>query len=349
VTALHHRLTDEKEVEAAFVWLNKYWNKPTHPLYYCPKTLDEAVSLLEEYREEAKVIAGGIDLVGLLKSEVLSPRVLVNLKGIHGLSDITGNDSGIQIGALSVINDLEQSSLIREQCPLLAEIAHSVGSPQVRNMATLGGNLCQEVRCWYYRRSPKTGISFFCRRKKEGNPCYAISGENENHAIFGEGECYAACPSDMAVGLLALDARINTMSSRGERVVPIRGFYAPLGHVLESDEIITSVSVPRLKPHTKQRFLKFRPRKAIDFSTVSVSSVITSVNGSIRDGRIIVGGVSPMPHEAVAAEEILLGEPITETVAEKASEAAVKDAMPLSKNAYKVPLVKALVKRSILE
>ena len=346
---MQYSLTDDKEIEAALVWLNKYWNKPTQPIYYCPKTLDEAVSLLDEYKGEAKVIAGGIDLVGLIKGEVLSPRILVNLKDIQGMNYISENHSGIQIGALTVINDMERSPLLREQYPLLSEAAQSVGSPQIRNMATIGGNLCQEVRCWYYRRSPKTGISFICRRKKEGNVCYAINGENENHAILGESECFAVCPSDMAAGLFALDAKISTMSTKGERVIPIGCFYTPLGHVLGPDEIITSVSILKVKPDTKQRFLKFRPRKAIDFSTVSVSSLITFVNNMIQDAKIVVGGVSPMPHEAVAAEEILMGESITESVAEKAAGAAVRDAMPLSKNGFKVPLVKALVKRSILE
>jgi xanthine dehydrogenase YagS FAD-binding subunit len=176
-----------------------------------------------------------------------------------------------------------------------------------------------------------------------------MNGENENHAILGESECLAVCPSDMATGLFALDAKINTISSKGERVIPIRDFYTPLGHSLEPDEIITCVSVPKIRPHTKQRFLKFRPRKAIDFSTVSVSSVITTVNGLIRDARIVVGGVSPLPYEAAAAEQILVGESVKERAAEKAAEAAVRDAMPLSKNGFKVPLVKALVKRSILE
>jgi xanthine dehydrogenase YagS FAD-binding subunit len=216
-------------------------------------------------------------------------------------------------------------------------------------MATLGGNLCQEVRCWYYRRSPSTGISFICRRKKEGNPCFAMNGENENHAILGESECLAVSPSDMATGLFALDAQINTVSSKGEKVIPIRDLYTPLGHILEPDEIITCVSVPKVRPHTKQRFLKFRPRKAIDFSTVSVSSVITTVNGLIRDARIVVGGVSSLPYEATAAEQILIGQSMKETVAEKAAEAAVRDAVPLSKNGFKVPLVKALIKRSISE
>jgi xanthine dehydrogenase YagS FAD-binding subunit len=347
---LPYSLTDHKEIEEALSWLNRYWNKPAQPAYYDAKTTEEAVSLLGGYNNgEVKIIAGGIDLLGLMKNEVLSPAVLVNIKNIPSLNVIEENSEGLEIGALTRIHEIERSSALRESYPLLCEIARSIGSPQIRNMATIGGNLCQEVRCWYYRRSPKTGISFICRRKKEGNPCYAINGENENHAILGESECSAICSSDMATGLFALDAKINTMSTQGEREISIGCFYTPLGHILKPDEIITRVSVPKVKPQTKQRFLKVRPRKAIDFSTVSVSSVITSIHNVIRDAKIVVGGVSPLPYEAVAAEEILIGESITESVAEKAAGVAVRDALPLSKNSFKVPLVKALVKRSVLE
>jgi len=346
---LPHSLTDHKEIEEALSWLNRYWNKPAQPAYYDAKTVEEAVSLLGGYHGEAKIIAGGIDLLGLMKNEVLSPAVLVNVKKIPSLNAIKENSEGLEIGALTRIHDIERSPILRESYPLLSEIAQSIGSPQIRNMATIGGNLCQEVRCWYYRRSPKTGISFICRRKKEGNPCYAMNGENENHAIFGESECLAVCSSDMATGLFALDAKINTMSAKGEKEISIGRFHTPLGHILEPDEIITRVSVPKLKAQSKQRFLKFRPRKAIDFSTVSVASVITSMNKVIQTAKIVVGGVSPLPYQAVAAEEILIGESITESVAEKAAEAVVRDAVPLSKNGFKVPLVKALVKRSILE
>jgi len=346
---LPYSLTDHKEIEEALSWLNRYWNKPAQPAYYDAKTVEEAVSLLGGYHGEAKIIAGGIDLLGLMKNEVLSPAVLVNVKNIPSMNGIKENSEGLEIGALTRIHDIERSPILRESYPLLSEVAQSIGSPQIRNMATIGGTLCQEVRCWYYRRSPKTGISFICRRKKEGNPCYAMNGENENHAIFGESECLAVCPSDMATGLFALDAKINTMSTQGGREISIGRFYTPLGHILEPDEIITRVSVPKVKPHTKQRFLKFRPRKAIDFSTVSVASVITSMNKVIQTAKIVVGGVSPLPYQAVAAEEILIGESITESVAEKAAGTAVRDAIPLSKNGFKVPLVKALVKRSILE
>jgi xanthine dehydrogenase YagS FAD-binding subunit len=341
--------TDHREIDEALSWLNKYWNKPTQPRYYRPKTRDEAVSLLDEFREDAKVVAGGVDLIGLMKNKVLFPRVLVNVMELQDLNYIREQPGGIDIGTLTTIHDIEHSASIRRMVPLLSEIAESVGSPQIRNMGTLGGNLCQDVRCWYYRRSPITGISFTCRRKKEGHGCYAMNGENENHAIFGEGVCVAVCPSDLAMGLSALSATINTVRPGGGRVIPIGRFYTALGHVLEPDEMITHIRIPEVKVNTRQRYLKFRVRKAIDFSTVSVSSVLTVTGDTIDDARIILGGVSPVPHEAVKAKEVLVGERLTEVVAEEAARASVGDAMPLAKNGFKVPLVKALVKRSLLE
>jgi xanthine dehydrogenase YagS FAD-binding subunit len=346
---MEYSLRDRKEIEKAYLWLNKYWNKPNQPLYYNARTLDEALSLLEGYGEEAKIIAGGIDLVGLMKSKVISPKVLVSIKDIQSINGISEMMGGVDIGALTVLHDIEQSALIKRNYPLLSEIAQSVGSPQIRNMATVGGNLCQEVRCWYYRRSPLTGISFTCRRKKEGSVCYAINGENENHAIFGESECFAVCPSDIAAGLLALEAEINTVSIRARRNIPLGKFYTSLGHVLEPDEIITHIHLPKPKPMTKHRYQKFRIRKAIDFSMVSVCSAVTLAGPFVHDAKIVVGGVSSMPYEALKAEEILRGESLTENLVEAAAEASVSDAMPLSKNGFKVSLVKTLVKRSLLE
>jgi xanthine dehydrogenase YagS FAD-binding subunit len=346
---LQHSLTDYKEIEETLLWLNKYWNKPTQPLYYSPNTLEEAVSLLDEYREEAKIIAGGIDLIGLMKSKVLFPRVLINIKDIPSLYHIHEDTSGLDMGALTVLHNIEQSTLIRSKYSLLFEIAKSVGSPQIRNMATIGGNLCQEVRCWYYRRSPLTGISFTCRRKREGNACYAMSGENENHAIIGENGCVAVCASDMATGLLALDATINTVNPRGKRVIPIGKFYTPLSHILEPDEIITSIHIPKVKPNTKQRYVKFRLRKTIDFATASVAVAVTLDNNIVSDAKIAVGGVSPVPYEAVKAEKVLKGERLTERGVEMAARASVSDAMPLSKNGYKIPIVTTLVKRALLD
>jgi len=346
---LVNSLTDAREISEARLWLNRYWGKPAHPLYYCAKTIDEAVSLLHEYQEEGKIIAGGIDLVGLMKNKVLSPKALINIKSIQGMSLITEDDNGMDIGALAVIRDIEKSTLIKDKYPLLTEVAQSVGSPQIRNMATIGGNICQEVRCWYYRRSPVTGISFICRRKREDGVCYAVNGENENHAILGESECFAVSPSDMSIGLSALEAKIKTMSVRGGRVISMDKFYANLGNVLEPDEIITCIHLPRVIPSVKQRYLKFRLRKTIDFATVSVAVAVMLDNNIVRDVKILVGGVSPMPYKAVKAEKVLKGERLTERVVEVAARASVSDAMPLRKNGYKVPIMTALVKRALLE
>ena len=341
-------LTDTKEIAEAQLWLNRYWGKPAQPLYYSPETLEEAISLLDNYREEAKIIAGGIDLLGLMKNKVLSPGVLINIKALEGLSYITEDTNGLEIGALTGIHEIEKSDLIRNKYPLLVEAAQSVGSPQIRNMATLGGNLCQEVRCWYYRRSPVTGISYPCRRKKEDGICYAVNGENENHAILGESECFAVSPSDMNAGLQALDAGIKTISPRGERTIPVGEFYTHLGNVLQPDEMIISIHVPRESSRMKQQYLKFRVRKTIDFAIVSVAAAVMLDGNIVRDARIVIGGVSPVAHEASKAEKTIRGETLTESVAEIAAAAAVCDAMPLRKNGYKVPIVKALVKRALL-
>ena len=342
-------LAETREIEEAFSWLNKYWNKPTQSIFYDAKSMEDALSLLDEYKKEAKIIAGGIDLIGLMKNRIISPRVLVNIKNIPQMDYISETSDILEIGALTLIRDMGRSPLIRSQYPLLSEVADSVGSPQVRNMATMGGNLCQEVRCWYYRRSPVTGISYNCRRKQKGGVCYAMDGENENHAILGESDCFAVCPSDMATALLSLDGKIRTVSPTGERVIPIQGFYANLGNVLESNEIIAGIQIPKVKRHTRQRYLKFRTRKALDFSIVSAAVVITLNDSLISDVKIALGGVSPVPYEALKAEEILKGESLTEAVVEKAVEASISDAMPLSKNSYKIPIVKALIRRALLE
>lgn len=340
--------TDTREVEKAFSWLNKYWNRPTQPVFYDARSIEEALSLLVDYKGEARLIAGGMDLIGLMKNRIIFPGILVNIKNIAHLDHVSETSEGLDIGALTLIRDIERSSLIMSQHPLLSEVARSVGSPQIRNMATLGGNLCQEVRCWYYRRSPSTGISYDCRRKKEGGICYAIDGENENHAILGESECFAVCPSDMATALLALDAKIKTVSPNGGRSIPIQEFYTNFGNVLEFNEIITGVQIPKVRPNTRQRYLKFRTRKAIDFPIVSVAVAMTMDDKLISNVKIALGGVSPMPYQAVRAEAVLEGESLTEAAAEKAAEASVRDAIPLSNNSYKIPVVKALVKRAVL-
>ncbi|MFC1971145.1 FAD binding domain-containing protein [Chloroflexota bacterium] len=346
---MNYALIDTREIEEALAWLNDYWHRPTHPEYYDARTMDEAVSLLDKYGEEAKIIAGGIDVVGLMKTRQLFPGVLINIKSIANMANIAENDGGIAIGALSLINDIERSSLIRSKYHVLFEAARSIASPQLRNMATVGGNLCQDVRCLYYRMSPVTGVSYNCRRKKEDSICYAINGENQHHAIMSGNKCFAVCPSDMATVLLALGAELHTVSTSGGRVIPVSEFYVDFGNVLKPEEIVKTIQVPDIEPGVKQRFLKFRLRKTIDFAIVSVAAVISFNDNIVSNARIVLGGVSSAPYRAVEAEKILVGEPLTKNVVEEAARAAVIKAMPLSKNGYKVPIGKALVKRALLK
>lgn len=339
---------DHKEIEKAFSWLNKYWNKPLKPVYYSPQTIKEALSLLENFKGEAKIIAGGIDIIGLMKNKVISPKVLVNIKKIDSLRYIRENEDGIDIGPLCLIDEISKSPIIKNKIPMFSELCRLIGSPQIRNMATIGGNICQEVRCWYYRRSKATGIAFNCLRKN-GTKCFAVDGENEYHAIFGEGGCVAICPSDIATGLTALDGEIHTITPRGERKIPASQFYTAFGNRLEPDEIIINIHIPNLYSHTKHKYLKFRERKAIDFSVVSVYSAITFYDSDkIWDARIAIGGVSPMPYRPLNAEMMLKGKTITDDLLEEVAKACIREAIPLKKNAYKVPLVKALIKRSLL-
>lgn len=344
-----YRLIDAKEIKKALAWLSKYWDRPLHPEYYHARTVDEAVSLLDEYGRETKLFAGGIDLLGLMKNRVIAPRALVNIKTIPHLNLISESAKGLSIGALTRINDLERSELIRGKYPMLFEAAHAIGSPQVRNMGTVAGNLCQDVRCWYYRRSPATGITYNCRRKDEHAICYAADGENQYHAVIGGNKCFGVCPSDMATVLLALDAQLKTVSTSGGRTMTLDKLYTNLGNTLEPAEIITAVHVPAVEPGAKQRFLKFRVRKAIDFAIVSVAAVIKLDKDVVKDARIVLGGVAYQPILAVKAGEILRGERLTQTIAAEAAKLALGEARPLGKNGYKVQIAEALVRRAILE
>ena len=338
---------DAKRVNEALSRLSKQWKQQEHLEHFIAKTIDDAVFLLSQYMEEAKIIAGGVDLVSLMKNKVKIPKVLVNIKTIPDLAYITEDAEGLKIGTQTTIKDIETSVIISDKYSLLVEAAHSVASPLVRNMATIGGNLCQDVRCWYYRRSPVTGLTFFCHRKG-GEQCFAVNGENQYHAIISGNECHAVCPSDMAPALLALGARLKIAGSTGDKMVPLEEFYTPLGNILKPNEIITEIQIPTPGTGTKQRYLKFRLRKAIDFAISSAASVITIEDGVVSQARITLGGVAPTPYRALSAEETLKGKVITESLAATAAKTALSEAIPLSQNAYKMPITESLVKRAIL-
>jgi len=340
------KLLSTKVIEEVVSLLNKYWVEPKRLQYFKARTIDEAVFLLDEHKE-AKIIAGGVDLTRLMRSEVVAPKVLVNIETIPDLAYITEDAEGLKIGTLTTINDIDTSAIIKDKYNLLTQAAHSVAAPQLRNMITIGGNLCQSVRCWYYTRSPITGRSFFCYRKG-GTHCYAVAGDNRYHAIIGANECHAAFSSDMAPALLALEAKVKIASPSEERVIPLEEFYAPLGNILKPNELITELQVPTPKPGTKQRYLKFRLRKAIDPAITSVAAAITTEAGKVSNARIALGAVAPMPCRSTEAEEVLKGEMLTERAAELAAKAALSKAVPMSMNAYKVTITEALVRRAIL-
>jgi xanthine dehydrogenase YagS FAD-binding subunit len=313
------------------------------------RTVHEACALLKKYKGKAMLNAGGTELLSTLKGEHLSnyPEAVINIKTIPGLDYIRQDSKGLKIGALATLSNIAGASVVKEKYKALAEGGYAVATPQIRNMATLAGNLCQEVRCWYYRYPHAIGGPLLCLRKGSG-PCLAVSGDNRYHAILGGKGCFAVCPSDTAVALTALNAVMNIAGVRKNRIVPVKDFFTTLGNVLHPGEIVTEIQIPEPQDRARQKYLKFTLRTPIDFPIVSVASVITIERGVCVDARIALGAVAPGPVRAKAAEELIIGRPVDEHRAAEAAEQAVAGAQPLSMNAYKVEIAKTLVKRAIL-
>jgi xanthine dehydrogenase YagS FAD-binding subunit len=314
------------------------------------KTTEEAVALLARYRGKAKINAGGTDLLGILKDEVLPgyPQALVDIKTIAGLDIIREEDGMLKIGALSRLRDIAGSTLIRERYGVLSEAARSVASPQIRNAATLGGNLCQEVRCWYYRYPNHLGGAISCARKGKGI-CLAIRGDNRYHAVLGGKKCFAVCPSDTGVALSALDAQLVLSGPQGQRKIRITDFYHPLGLELQWNEILTEIEIPEPLQEARQHFFKFTLRRPIDFAIVSVAVVVSETDGVCQNASLVLGAVAPAPVRAKTAEEFLQGRTLDEDTAAQASELALAGARPLSRNGYKIVIARTMLKRAILK
>jgi xanthine dehydrogenase YagS FAD-binding subunit len=313
------------------------------------KTIDEACAALSSYHGRSRLNAGGTDLLLILKGDILPdyPKALINIKTIPHLDYIKRERQVLKIGALACLSDIARSPLVNKEYGVLAKAALSVASPQIRNVATLGGNLCQDVRCWYYRYPRHIGGPVMCLRKRSGT-CLAVKGDNRYHAIMGGRKCFAVCPSDTAIALAALDARMTIASPQGERNIEVIDFYGPLGNALKKDEMIREIEIPIRKVPAQQTFLKFTLRKPIDFAIVSVASVITMEKGKCKDARIVLGAVASGPVRAKEAEETIIGQPVQEDIAIEVAEKALARAKPLSKNAYKIEIAKVLVKRAIM-
>ena len=311
-------------------------------------SIDEAASLLGRYSGKACIIAGGTDLLGKMKDHILPnyPEALVNIKTIPGLRHIQQEDGWLKIGVLTTLSEIAESELIRSRFTALAEAAGRVASPQIRNMGTLAGNICQDIRCWFYRNQNNR---FSCLRKKGGR-CYAIQGDNRYHSIFGgsvSGGCLAVHPSDTAPALIAFSAKIKT----SRRTIDAENFFEvkPVKTtVLEADEIVTEIELPMPAPSARSAFLKFALRKSIDFPIVNCAAVMDQRDGSVSGARICLNAVHVVPYRAVKAEEVLRGRRLDESLADEAGSAAVAAARPLDRNRYMVAIAKTLVKRSIL-
>ena len=312
------------------------------------RTVEEAVSHLRRYGDGASVIAGGTDLLGKLKDRILPryPEAIVNLKTIAGLDFIREEGGGLAIGALTRLHDIAAHPGIQQRYAALAEAARRTASPNLRQMGTLGGNLCQDIRCWYYR----SGDNRFPCLKKGGGRCYAIDGDNRYHSIFGgsvEEGCHAVHPSDTAPALIALGAMVKT----SKRMVDAESFFE-VGvcrtTILDRDEIVTEIQVPEPAVAARSAFSKFALRKSIDFPIVNCAASITTSGGRAVAARICLNAVHAKPRRAIEAERSIAGRAFDEGSAEAAGAAAVSAATPMSGNRYMVQIAKVLVKRTIL-
>jgi xanthine dehydrogenase YagS FAD-binding subunit len=308
-------------------------------------TVDDAVSALAEHGDKAMVLAGGTDLLGELVDRVMpyQPEYIINLKTISGLASIQEDSAGLKIGALTPLDDIVNSSVVQSNYSVLAQAARKVASWQIRNMGTIGGNICQQVRCLYYRTSWN---KFFCFRKG-GTLCPATLGEHRYHnSIFGgAGSCFAVNPSDTAPALIALDAQIVT----SQRTINAEDFFDGFSNtVLNDDEIVKEISIPTPPSGSKQAFVKASIRRAVDFALASCAVVIAPATGSITSARVALGSVGTTPIRASGAEDALMGNSISESVAETAAAAAVDNAFALPLNKYKIETTKGVIKQAIL-
>lgn len=315
--------------------------------YVNATSIEQVPSLLGRSWDDAVVMAGGTDLVGEMKDYAAVPKRVVNLKSIEGLDYIRQDDAGLRIGALTTLTDVLEDSAVSQELPVLHQAVSVIASPQIRNMATLAGNILQRPRCWYYRSE-----DFPCL-KKGGARCYAVGGVNTYHAIFGSGPSYIVHPSDAAPALMALGATVHVHGPRGGDEVLMDDFFTMpemnirRENILRPNEIVTEISIPKPEANSKGMFLKVRERESIDFALVSLAAQMTVVNGTCERASLVLGGVAPIPWRAVEAEDYLRGRRITEARAESAAEAAVEDAAPMPHNGYKVEIAKNLVKQAV--
>jgi xanthine dehydrogenase YagS FAD-binding subunit len=314
--------------------------------YANPKSLKEATALLGSSWSDAAVLAGGTDLISLMKDYIETPKRLVNIKGIKELGGISKSGSGVRIGATATFDDLMNNALIRSEYPAIAMAVRGVTSPQIRNMGTAGGDLLQRPRCWYYRNG-------FGLLATQGGKSLVTEGENQYHAIFGSGPAYFVSASSLGPALVALGASVKLVSAGGSRDVPVKDlFVAPADAnsretALKPNEILTEINIPAARG-AKNATYEIREREAIDWPVAAASVSLRMKGNTVESGTVVLGHVAPTPWVAANAGSMLAGKTISASVAEEIGKAAVAGAKPLSGNAYKVTLSSVAVKRALL-
>jgi xanthine dehydrogenase YagS FAD-binding subunit len=317
--------------------------------YYRPTTPEQAVGLLDNMWGTSELLAGGTDLLDLQKEYVAQPDKVVSLAGLgKEFTSIQYGRSVDVLGAGMKLADIAADKHLREACPALTTAAGDIGGPQIRNMGTLGGNLCQRNRCWYFRDEHVHCLL------KGGDKCFAIDGENRYHAVFTEGhKCVIVNPSTLAPALIALGAEARVQGPKGQRDIPLsKFFHAPSTasereHLLAPNEMVLSVSI-RWFPQVKNASYEVRHKQAYDWPLVQAAVAFKSAGDKATDVKIVLGHVAPTPHIAEAAAKAIDGKEVTEATASAAGEAAAEGAKPLAQNAYKLKLIAVAVKRALL-
>jgi xanthine dehydrogenase YagS FAD-binding subunit len=315
--------------------------------YVSPHTRSQAISLLGASWGNTEILAGGTDLLALMKDDVITPRRLVNIKDIADIRGVSSTPQGLRVGALTTLGELAES--VREDYPALSEALLEAASPQIRNMATVGGNLCQRPHCWYFRNG------FGLLPKDQGGKELVANGENRYHAILGnQGAAKFVSPSTVAPILIAYDAKIRLEGTKGKRELPLEEFFViprnenEREHDLRPNEIVTEILIPPAVG-VKAAHYEVRQKEAFDWPLAVAAAVLKMQGSNVQSARIILGYVAPVPWPSAEAAQALIGKPLNKELAQTAAEAALSKASPLSHNAYKVRLAKVAVTRAILK
>jgi xanthine dehydrogenase YagS FAD-binding subunit len=309
------------------------------------RSMDEVFTLTIK---GSAIKAGGVDLVDLMKEGIATPTRVINIRNLPGLDKVTWDVGGARIGPLVTLAALSEDKILNEKYPALAQAAGHAATPQIRNMATIGGNLLQRPRCWYFRSN------MFPCRKKGGEKCFAQEGENQYHAIYNNGLCAIVHPSALATPLIAMGAKVEITSSKGKREVLLEEFIVPpmvnlkAENTLGADELITDIRIPALAPATKSCYVKQGEKETFDWPIAEVAAVLEMDGNTCRKASIVLGAAAPIPHRAPEAEAALKGQAVTAEVARKAAQAALKSATPMSQNGYKLKVFEAIIVRAIL-